>query len=123
MLFIDDLLLSPFKGLMWVFREINDVVEKERDGEGATVTRALSELYLRLDSGAITEDEFTAEETRLLDRLDAIEARNQPDDEPNEDESDEDESDEDGSHGPDAMNTETMNTETMNTETTSSATK
>jgi hypothetical protein len=96
MLFIDDLLLSPFKGLMWVFREIDNVVERERDGEGEAVTRELSELYMRLDSGAITEDEFTAEESRLLDRLDAIEARHPTDDDAIEDEA-EDEAEHDES--------------------------
>ena len=75
MLFIDDLLLAPMHGLMWVFREINDIVEKERSGEGAKVTHELSELYMRLDSGAISEEQFTAEESRLLDRLDAFAIR------------------------------------------------
>ncbi len=75
MLLIDDLLLSPVNGLLWIFRELHDVVQKERAGEAEAVTQALSELYLQLDSGAITEDQFSAEESRLLDRLDAIEAR------------------------------------------------
>ena len=91
MLFIDDLLLAPLHGLMWVFREIDDIAEKELAGEGAEVTRELSELYLRLDSGAISEDEFTAEESRLLDRLDAIETRDGP-------EEDEEGDDEDDAH-------------------------
>jgi hypothetical protein len=102
MLFIDDLLLAPLHGLMWVFREIDDIAEKELAGEGAEVTRELSELYLRLDSGAISEDEFTAEESRLLDRLDAIETRDGPEeDEEGDDEDpeeDPEEDDEDDAH-------------------------
>jgi hypothetical protein len=86
MLFIDDLLLAPLHGLMWVFREIDDIAEKELAGEGTEVTRELSELYMRLDRGEITESEFTVEEARLLDRLDAIGARNDADEDAIEDE-------------------------------------
>ncbi len=72
MFIIDSLLLSP---LMWIFRKINDAVEPEQAGEAETVTRALSELYMKFDTGAISETEFEAAETLLLDRLDAIRKR------------------------------------------------
>ena len=74
MLLLDDLLLSP---LLWVFKEINEAVQQEKAGEAETVTRSLSELYMKLDTGAITEAEFAAGEKQLLDRLDEIERRNQ----------------------------------------------
>ena len=89
MLLLDDLLLSP---LLWVFNEINEAVQLEKAGEGEAVTRSLSELHMKLETGAITEEEFVAEEKQLLDRLDAIELRNQGGDEEAHDESD-DESD------------------------------
>ncbi len=72
MFILDSLLLSP---LMWVFKEINDAVQTEQAGEAEAVTRALSELYMKLDTGAISEAEFEAAETLLLDRLDAIRER------------------------------------------------
>ncbi|MFH1185910.1 MAG: gas vesicle protein GvpG [Chloroflexota bacterium] len=93
MLLVDDLLLSPFTSLLWVFKEIHKAVQQEKAGETETVTRSLSELYMKLETGAITEEEFAAEEQQLLDRLDAIERRNQGGDEEADDESD-DESDE-----------------------------
>ena len=93
MLLVDDILLSPFTSLLWVFREIHNRAQQERAGEAETVTRSLSELYMKLDTGAITEEQFAAEEKQLLDRLDAIELRNQDGDEEANDESD-DESDE-----------------------------
>ena len=77
MLLVDDLLLSPFTSLLWLFREIHNRAQQERAGEAETVTRSLSELYMKLDTGAITEEEFAAEEKQLLDRLDEIERRNQ----------------------------------------------
>ncbi len=74
MLLIDDILLSPAKGLLWVFREIHDAAQQELAGESETITAALSELYMRLETGQITETEFDAQETTLLDRLDRLQA-------------------------------------------------
>ena len=74
MLILDNLLLSP---LMWIFKEINDTVQLEQAGEAESVTRSLSELYMQLETGNITEAEFEATETVLLDRLDAIRERNE----------------------------------------------
>ncbi|MDP2761128.1 MAG: gas vesicle protein GvpG [Sideroxyarcus sp.] len=74
MFILDDLLLSP---LLWIFREINEAVQQEKAGEAEAVTRSLSELYMKLDTGAITEEEFVAAETQLLDRLDAIRERDE----------------------------------------------
>ena len=91
MFILDDLLLSP---LLWIFREINEAVQQEKAGEAEAVTRSLSELYMKLDTGAITEEEFVAAEKQLLDRLDAIRERDEglaKEDEP--DEEDEDEED------------------------------
>lgn len=88
MLLVDDLLLSPVTSLLWLFREIHKAVEQEQAGEAEAVTRALSELYMQLETGSITEAEFSAQEKRLLDRLEAIQAR----DEGEEDSDEEDES-------------------------------
>jgi len=88
MLLVDNLLLSPFTGLLWVFKEIHKAVQQEQDGEAEAVTRLLSELYMKLETGVITEEEFVAEEEQLLDRLDAINRRNQGGDEEVDDESD-----------------------------------
>ncbi len=88
MLLVDDLLLSPFSGLLWVFKEIHKAVQQEQDGEAEAVTRLLSELYMKLETGVITEEEFVVEEGHLLDRLDDINRRNQGGDEEVDDESD-----------------------------------
>ncbi len=72
MFLIDDILLSPAKGLLWVFREIHDAAQQELAGESETITAALSELYMRLETGQITEAEFDVHEKALLDRLDRL---------------------------------------------------
>ena len=92
MFLLDKLLTTP---LLWIAREISDAVQKETAGESEAITQSLSELYMRLETGKITEEEFEAEEKQLLDRLDAIELRNQAADAESDNESDEDEVDPD----------------------------
>ncbi len=78
MFLIDDLLMSPAKGLLWVFKEIHDAAQQEMAGEGEAITAALSELYQKLESGRLTEAEFDAQEKVLLDRLDRLQAQEEP---------------------------------------------
>ncbi len=74
MFLVDDILLSPVKGILWVFREIHDAAQQELAGESEAITGALSELYMKLEIGQITETEFDAQEKVLLDRLDRLQA-------------------------------------------------
>ena len=75
MFLIDDILLAPAKGLLWVFKEIQHVVEEEQANEAEAITTKLSELYMMLETGQMSEAEFDAAEKALLDRLDAIKER------------------------------------------------
>lgn len=74
MFLVDDILLSPVKGVLWVFREIHDAAQQELAGESEAITGSLSELYMRLETGQITEAEFDVQEKVLLDRLDRLQA-------------------------------------------------
>ncbi len=74
MFLVDDVLMSPIKGVLWVFKEIHDAAQQELAGEGEAITAALSELYMKLDTGQITEAEFEDQEKVLLDRLDRLQA-------------------------------------------------
>lgn len=94
MLLVDDLLLSPVTSLLWLFREIHKAAQQEQAGEAEAVTRALSELYMELETGRITEQQFAAEERRLLDRLEDL--RGEDEDEPEEDGAEEDGANEEG---------------------------
>lgn len=75
MLLIDDILMAPAHGLLWVFKEIHHAVEEEQANEAESITAKLSELYMMLETGQMTETEFDAAEKALLDHLDAIKAR------------------------------------------------
>jgi hypothetical protein len=82
MFLIDDLLLSPIKGVLWVFREIHEAAQQELAGESDAITAALSELYQELETGRITEAEFDAQEQVLLERLDRLQEEMTPAEEP-----------------------------------------
>ncbi len=72
MLLIDDLLMAPVRGLMFVLREVAQAALEERDGEERAVMAELSALHRALETGAVTEAEFDAREADLLTRLDGL---------------------------------------------------
>jgi len=87
MLIIDDILLFPIKSILWMFREIHNAAQQELATEAEAITAELSELYMMLETGRITEDEFDAREKKLLDRLDKIQEQGtRTEDEDNEEE-------------------------------------
>jgi hypothetical protein len=74
MLVVDDILFFPFKGILSVFREICKAAEQEQTDAEQNVRTELTELYMMLETRKITEDEFNARETELLDRLERLQA-------------------------------------------------
>lgn len=75
MFLVDDILLAPTRGLLWIFKEIQHAVEAEQANEAEAITTKLSDLYMMLETGQMTEAEFDAAEKVLLDRLDVIKER------------------------------------------------
>jgi len=72
-----------------MFREIHNAAQQELATEAETITADLSELYMMLETGRITEDEFDTREKELLDRLDEIQEQGtRIEDEDNEEEQD-----------------------------------
>jgi hypothetical protein len=84
MLLVDDILCAPVSGILWIFREINKIAQEELAGESQSITEQLRLLYMQLETGRITEQQFDAEEKLLLDRLDAIDSRREGGEEPEE---------------------------------------
>ncbi|MBI3265210.1 MAG: gas vesicle protein GvpG [Acidobacteria bacterium] len=72
MLLVDDLLLAPFSGLLWVAEKVHDTAREEMAHEADAITEQLRQLYLMLEAKQITEADFDARERELLDRLDGI---------------------------------------------------
>ncbi len=79
MLIVDDILLSPFRGLGFILRQIHQAVQQEQANESDNLRAELSELYMMLETHQITEGEFSAQEAALLDRLDRLEAEDTDD--------------------------------------------
>ena len=96
MLLVDDILFSPIKGINWIFKKVHELAQEELVGEADRLRESLTELYMQLEAGQITEEEFEQQETLLLDRLDALdEDDNMIGDEEEEDEEDEEDDEED----------------------------
>lgn len=80
MLLVDDILFSPVKGINWLFNKIHDLAQEELLGEADRIRESLTDLYMQLELGEITEAEFDEQEAVLLDRLEALEGEDNPDD-------------------------------------------
>jgi len=71
MFLLDDLLLAPLKGLVWLAEKVDEVAARELSDEGRLKDK-LMELQLRFELDEISEEEYTRQETELLDRLNTI---------------------------------------------------
>ncbi|MGD0460939.1 MAG: gas vesicle protein GvpG [Tepidisphaeraceae bacterium] len=79
MFLVDDILLSPFKGLVWIFRELHKAVDQECTNERDRLSDQLSKAYMMLETGQLTEAEFASLEHQVLDRLDALDGAGESD--------------------------------------------
>ncbi len=71
MFLIDDILLAPLNGLIWLSKKIDEITEKEFSDEGL-IKEKLMELQMRFELDKISEKEYNKQESELLARLDAI---------------------------------------------------
>ncbi|MEI6678658.1 MAG: gas vesicle protein GvpG [Mariniphaga sp.] len=68
MFLIDDLLLAPLKGVIFIAEKINEVIEKETSDEGSIKERLMS-LQLKFEMDEIDEEEYDRREDELLKLL------------------------------------------------------
>jgi len=73
MFIIDDILLAPLKGVIWLGKKFNEIVDKELFDE-ETIKEKLLELQFKYEYGLeeMSEEDYKTKETELLERLDAI---------------------------------------------------
>lgn len=74
MFVVDTILLSPVKGFMWIVRELHNAAQQELKSESDQLTHRLSTLYMMLETGQVTQDEFERQEHEILTRLEALDA-------------------------------------------------
>ncbi len=68
MFLIDDILLAPLKGVLFLAEKINEVIEKETSDEG-TIKERLMSLQLKFEMDEIDEEEYDKREDELLKLL------------------------------------------------------
>ena len=76
MFLIDDILLAPLKGVIWVGKKLNEAAVKDFSDEGK-IKEELMKLQLRFELDEINEEEYTKEENKLLERLEASRKANE----------------------------------------------
>lgn len=72
MFILDDMAKAPFKGFMFIVREVANATQQEIARQRSDVMAELSQLHLQLENGEVDEDEFDDREQELLDRLEEI---------------------------------------------------
>jgi hypothetical protein len=68
MFLIDDILMAPLKGIIFLAEKINEVIEKETSDEGSVKERLMA-LQLKFEMDEIDEEEYDKREDELLKLL------------------------------------------------------
>ena len=71
MFLLDDILLAPLKGVIFIAEKINEVIEKEMSDEGSIKERLMA-LQLKFEMDEIDEEEYDRREDELLKTLERI---------------------------------------------------
>ncbi len=71
MFLIDDILLAPLSGVIWLGKKINEVVAKEFSDPGK-IKEKLMALQLKFELDEIDDEEYQKQERELLAQLEAI---------------------------------------------------
>ena len=74
MFLLDDILLAPLKGVIFIAEQINEVIEKEMSDEGSIKERLMA-LQLKFEMDEIGEEEYDKREDELLKTLERIRIR------------------------------------------------
>lgn len=76
MFLIDSILLAPLKGVIFIAKKINEVLEKETSDEGSVKERLMA-LQLKFEMDEIDEEEYDKREDELLKLLENIREKKQ----------------------------------------------
>ena len=71
MFLLDDILLSPIKGLAMMCQKVHDAAQEDLEKQEKNILATLAELHQLMDAGRIGDDDFNVRECDLLDRLEA----------------------------------------------------
>jgi hypothetical protein len=72
MFLLDDILLAPLKGVAAICRTVQKAAEEDLEAQEKAILAALSELYQQIEAHQITDGDFNARESDLIDRLERV---------------------------------------------------
>lgn len=72
MFLIDDILLSPLKGVVWLAKELRAKAKEKMEDTPEKLKRKLLDAQMALEAGQITEEEYQEKEKDILERLEAL---------------------------------------------------
>ncbi len=71
MFLLDDIVLAPFKGIIFIAEKIDDLIQKEISDEGRIKERLMA-LQLKFEMDEITIEEYDRQEEELLEMIERI---------------------------------------------------
>ena len=75
MFLLDDILLSPIKGLAVICQKVHDAAQEDRKQQESAILAQLAELYQQFEAGGIGDADFNSRETELLNQLEEVQER------------------------------------------------
>lgn len=72
MFIIDDILLAPIKGFLYIFKEIEKVAREETEDTAEKLKKELLETQMLFETDQISEEEYQKKENNILERLNAL---------------------------------------------------
>jgi len=70
--FIDDILLAPIKGIVWIAEKVRDMALEELEDTPEKLQRELLDLQMTFETEEITEAEYQKKEKDILEKLEAL---------------------------------------------------
>ncbi|MEI6141337.1 MAG: gas vesicle protein GvpG [Mariniphaga sp.] len=71
MFLLDDIVLAPFKGIIFIAEKIDELIQKEVSDEGRIKERLMA-LQLKFEMDEITIEEYDKQEEELLEMIERI---------------------------------------------------
>ena len=69
---IDDILLAPIKGIVWIAEKVRDMALEELEETPEKLQRELLDLQMALETEQITDEEYKKREEDILTRMEAL---------------------------------------------------
>ena len=76
MFIIDDILLAPIKGVVYIAKKIHELAEEELVDTEEKLKRELLDIQMLFETDQISEEEYQKGEKDILGRLESLKEKN-----------------------------------------------